>query len=93
MLRGTIRPWSARSGWPSVQVDLQLAADDEHELLGVRVVVLRDPLARRDQGDAHEPAGGPHGRGREHGSQVAAAPSVRFRLVEVDDADFLLSGH
>ena len=70
----------------AVQVHLQRAADDVHELLGVRVVVLADALAGLHDGQAHEAAGGAHrGRG-EHGAQVAAAPAVGLGLAEVHDA-------
>lgn len=74
-----------RVGLP-VEVDLQVAGDHVHELLGVRVVVLGDRLARGHDGQTHEPAGrADRGRG-EHRSQVASAPAVGLGLAEVDDA-------
>ncbi|GAA5017082.1 hypothetical protein GCM10025734_67340 [Kitasatospora paranensis] len=76
----------------AVEVDLQVARDDEDELLGVRVVVLGDPVPRLDDGQAHEAAGGPHRRRGEHGAQIAAAADVRRCLVDVHDP-WKLRGH
>src|SRR5690606_19347660 len=68
------------------------AADDVHELLGVRVVVLADAPAGLDDGQAHEAAGGAHrGRGEE-GPEVTPAPAAGFRLAQVHDA-WMLLGH
>jgi hypothetical protein len=69
----------------AVEVDFQLTADDVHELLGVRVVVLTDAVAGLHDGHAHETAGGADRVGGEHGAQIAAAPSVGLDVAEIHD--------
>src|SRR6266511_194966 len=69
-------------------------ADDVDELLGVRVVVLGDPVPARNRGDAHEAGRRADGLRAEQRPDVAAASRVGRRLLDLPDTRLrLMSFH
>src|SRR5437588_7152770 len=73
-----------------VQLRVEPTAHNVDELLGVRVIVLADSVARTDRRHPHEAGGGTHRLRAEQRAHVAPAPGIG-RCV-VDRADLRLSG-